>query len=81
MLGVDAFEESSLVIKILMRTLPSKQWIVRREFLRRLKNRFDELGIDMALPTRRIIREYQNDTRTEPEHDDREAEAVKEDMH
>ena len=58
LLGVEAFEEAAVLIKILIRTLPVKQWTVKREFLRRLKNRFDELGIDMALPTRRIL--YEN---------------------
>ena len=50
MLGVDKFEGSAIVIKFLVRTKPLKQWIVKRELLRRIKNRFDELGIEIPFP-------------------------------
>ncbi|GIW78930.1 MAG: hypothetical protein KatS3mg105_0737 [Gemmatales bacterium] len=54
MLGVDAFEESAIIIKFFIKTLPLKQWPVRRELLRRIKNKFDELGIEIPLPHRVI---------------------------
>lgn len=54
MLGVDAFADSAVVIKVLIQTKPLKQWMVKREFLRRLKNRFDELGIEIPFPHRTI---------------------------
>ena len=54
MLGVDALADSAVVIKILIKTKPLKQWLVKREFLRRLKNRFDELGIEIPFPHRTI---------------------------
>src|SRR5688500_7760661 len=54
LLGVDSFADSSLIIKILVKTLPLKQWIVKRELLRRIKNRFDEEGIEIPLPYQRI---------------------------
>lgn len=50
MLGVDKFAESAVVIKFLVKTQPLKQWIVKRELLRRIKNRFDELGIELPYP-------------------------------
>ncbi|WP_375579827.1 mechanosensitive ion channel family protein [Marivirga tractuosa] len=50
MLGVDKFAESAIVIKFLIKTRPLKQWIVKREMLRRIKNRFDELGIEIPYP-------------------------------
>ena len=50
MCGVDKFADSSVVIKFLMKTRPLKQWIVKREMLRRIKNRFDELGIEIPYP-------------------------------
>ncbi|HET8861491.1 mechanosensitive ion channel domain-containing protein [Marivirga sp.] len=50
MLGVDKFCESAVVIKFLIKTWPLKQWIVKRELLRRIKNRFDELGIEIPFP-------------------------------
>ncbi len=50
MLGVDAFADSQVTIKCRIKTLPIKQWEVAREFRRRLKNRFDELGIEIPFP-------------------------------
>ncbi len=54
MLGVDDFADSAVVIKFRMKTLPIKQWDVMREFRRRLKNKFDELGIEMPFPQRTL---------------------------
>jgi small conductance mechanosensitive channel len=34
------------VIRFLLKTRPLKQWQVKREMLRRIKHRFDELGIE-----------------------------------
>ncbi|MBE0532964.1 MAG: mechanosensitive ion channel [Rhodospirillales bacterium] len=50
MLGVDALGDSAVVIKCRFKTLPLKQWTVMREFRRRMKNRFDELGIEIPFP-------------------------------
>jgi small-conductance mechanosensitive channel len=55
MLGVDAFDQSAIVIKFFIKTLPLQQWSVRREFLRRLKKRFDELGIEIPFPHRTLV--------------------------
>jgi len=55
MLGVDAFAESSMVIKFFIKTLPNQKWAVRRELLRRIKIRFDKEGIEMPLPHRVMI--------------------------
>lgn len=54
MLGVDSFGESQVTIKFRIKTLPIKQWEVAREFRRRLKNRFDELGIEIPFPHRML---------------------------
>ena len=54
MLGVDDFADSQVTIKFRMKTLPIKQWEVMREFRRRIKNRFDELGIEIPFPHRTI---------------------------
>ena len=54
MLGVDKFADSAVVIKFRMKTLPIKQWEVMREFRRRLKNKFDELGIEIPFPHRTL---------------------------
>ncbi|MFA6600974.1 MAG: mechanosensitive ion channel family protein [Candidatus Omnitrophota bacterium] len=50
MLGVDDFGESQITLKCRIKTLPIKQWEVAREFRRRVKNRFDELGIEIPFP-------------------------------
>lgn len=55
MLGVDAFAEWSMVVKFYIKTRPLQQWSVKRELLRRIKNRFDELGIQIPLPQRTVF--------------------------
>jgi len=54
MLGVDDFADSQVTIKFRIKTLPIKQWEVSREMRRRIKNRFDELGIEIPFPHRTI---------------------------
>ncbi|RUL87571.1 mechanosensitive ion channel domain-containing protein [Tautonia sociabilis] len=54
MLGVDAFADSAVMIKFFIKTRPLQQWVVKRELLRRLKNRFDELGIEIPFPHRTV---------------------------
>jgi len=54
MLGVDDFADSAVMIKFRIKTRPIKQWEVSREFRRRLKNRFDELGIEIPFPHRTV---------------------------
>jgi small conductance mechanosensitive channel len=49
-LGVDAFADSAVIIKARIKTKPIKQWMVGREFNRRMKKRFDELGIEIPFP-------------------------------
>ena len=51
-LGVDAFGDSSVVIKARQKTKPIQQWAVGREYLRRLKKAFDEKDIEIPFPHR-----------------------------
>lgn len=44
-LGVDKFGEKSLIVKMRIKTKPTRQWIVGREFNKLIKNKFDELNI------------------------------------
>ena len=53
-LGLDSFGNSSVNIRIRLKTLPSKQWGVKREFQRRMKRVFDERGIDIPFPSQTI---------------------------
>jgi len=54
MFGVDDFSDSAVMIKFRIKTRPIKQWEVSREFKRRLKNKFDELGIEIPFPHRTL---------------------------
>ena len=53
-LGVDDFADSAIVIKIVMKTQPLKQWAVGRELRRRIKKTFDERGIEIPFPHRTV---------------------------
>ena len=49
-LGVDALDDSGVVIRVLFATDPEERWNIKREFLRRVKNGFDEAGIEIPYP-------------------------------
>ena len=53
--GVERFGDSQLVIRMVVKTVPLKQWEVGRELRRRIKNRFDEKGIQIPFPHRVLI--------------------------
>ncbi len=48
--GVDGLNNSSVTIKGRIRTIPLKQWVVGREFLRRVKLEFDARDIEIPFP-------------------------------
>jgi moderate conductance mechanosensitive channel len=48
--GVDRFADSAVVIKGRIKTKPIRQWMVGREFLRRVKRTFDREGIEIPFP-------------------------------
>jgi len=49
-LGVDAFADSAVVIKVRIKTVPIQQWSIGREFRRRIKIAFDAKGIEIPFP-------------------------------
>ncbi|MEX2482248.1 MAG: mechanosensitive ion channel domain-containing protein [Gammaproteobacteria bacterium] len=49
-LGLDSFGDSSVNIRVRMKTRPIKQWWVRREFNRRMKRAFDARDIEIPFP-------------------------------
>ena len=48
--GVNSLDDSAVVIRARIKTRPGRQWALRRAFNRRMKNRFDELGIEIPFP-------------------------------
>ena len=52
--GVDKLDESAVVIKARLKTVPIKQWDVGREYLRRLKLTFDRAGVEIPFPHRTL---------------------------
>ena len=67
MLGVDLFSESGIIVKFTIKTKAAGQWAVKRELLRRIKNRFDELGIRIPVPHRMILQEEEIDRKDREE--------------
>jgi small conductance mechanosensitive channel len=53
--GVERFGDSQLVIRVVVKTVPLKQWEVGRELRKRIKTRFDEKGIQIPFPHRVLI--------------------------
>ena len=49
-MGVNSLGESGVSIRVLIKTIPQKQWEVQREFNRRVKNEFGRLGIEIPFP-------------------------------
>jgi small-conductance mechanosensitive channel len=51
-LGVDAFADWSVTLKLRVKTVPLKQWEVGRELRKRIKKAFDAHGIEIPFPER-----------------------------
>lgn len=54
MLGLDAMADSAIIIKFFIKTRPLQQWTVKREMLRRIKRRFEDLGVGIPFPHRTL---------------------------
>jgi small conductance mechanosensitive channel len=48
--GVERWDDSAVVVRCRFKVVPLAQWDVRREFLKRLKQAFDERGIEIPYP-------------------------------
>jgi small-conductance mechanosensitive channel len=55
--GLDQFGESAVTIKCRIMCTPFGRWSVLREFNRRMKARFDDLGIEIPFPHRKLVME------------------------
>jgi small conductance mechanosensitive channel len=52
--GVEKLDDSGVIIRTLVRTIPGSQWDAAREFRRRIKNRLDREGIEIPFPQRTV---------------------------
>jgi len=48
--GVEAFADSSILIRLVLKVVPAQQWAVSRELRLRLKAAFDDAGIEIPFP-------------------------------
>ncbi len=53
--GVDAFRDSGVIVKVRSKVRAGEQWKVGREFNRRVKRRFDQLGIELPVPQQKVV--------------------------
>ena len=53
-MGLDKFADSAVIVRARLTTKPIKQWEVGREFNRRMKRKFDQLGIEIPFPHQTI---------------------------
>jgi small conductance mechanosensitive channel len=60
-MGIDAFRESSLQLKLRIKTAPLRQWDVGRELRRRILAAFDANDISIALPERVVRMRTESD--------------------
>ncbi len=56
-MGVDRLADSGVVMRVRLKTEPSQRWAVGREMNRRIKRRFDELGIEIPYPHQKLVLE------------------------
>lgn len=54
-LGVNELESSSVVIRLLLTTVSEERWTVKREFLKRIKQRLDREGIEIPFPYLNVV--------------------------
>lgn len=52
--GVENFAESSIKIRMVVKTEPAKQWEVNRQLRLRMKEAFDDAGIEIPFPQRTL---------------------------
>ncbi len=52
--GVDSLGDSAVVFKIICKVVPPNQWDVGRQLRKRVKDKFDEVGIEIPFPCRNV---------------------------
>jgi small-conductance mechanosensitive channel len=54
-MGVERLADSGVMIRSRIKTDPAARWAVGREFNRRIKQRFDRLGIEIPYPHQKLV--------------------------
>jgi small-conductance mechanosensitive channel len=54
-MGLEKFTDTAWVMRVRIRTQPTRRWAVQREFNRRIKYRFDKLAIESPFTSTRIL--------------------------
>ena len=65
--GLQSFGDSSLNIRLVVKTQPGAQWSLARALRKRIKERFDEEGIEIPFPQRVIHHVHTDDSKTSSE--------------
>lgn len=52
--GIQGLNDSSVAIRVMVKTKPLEQWGLMREMRKRFKKRFDEVGIEIPFPQRKV---------------------------
>ncbi len=68
MFGVDAIRDSAVWLRGRFKTVPLTQWMIRREFTRRIKIAFEAHGIQLAFPHQTIFFGVDKQGHAEPLH-------------
>ena len=54
-MGLEKFIDLAYVMRVRIKTLPAKRWAVARELNRRIKQRFDSLGIESPITSHAVL--------------------------
>jgi small conductance mechanosensitive channel len=52
--GVERLDPDAVIVRVVLKTKPMAQWEIAREMRERVKERFDEMGIEIPKPQRVI---------------------------
>ena len=52
--GVDSLDDSAVMFKIICKVIPPNQWDVARQLRKRIKDKFDAVGIEIPFPCRNV---------------------------
>ena len=66
--GVERWDADAVVVRVVLKTAPLEQWNVARELRERIKDRFDELYIEIPFPQRVVWMRHGDAEGSAPRH-------------